>query len=93
MSLVKYWYNISYHSAIGMSPFEAMYGKSPRHLGLSMPSVAKAPGLEDWLQERKTMTALMKQHLSRASLQMKSQADKKGSERQFEVEDWMFLKL
>jgi hypothetical protein len=49
MSLAEYWYNTSYHSAIGMSSFEDMYGRSPRHFGLSVPNVAGAPGLEDWL--------------------------------------------
>jgi hypothetical protein len=39
------------------------------------------------------MTALIKQHLSRGSLQMKSQADKKRSDHQFEMGDWVFLKL
>jgi hypothetical protein len=55
-----------------MSPFEALYGRSPRSFGLSVPNVPKAHGLEEWLQERKTVTALIKQHLSCASLQMKS---------------------
>jgi hypothetical protein len=39
------------------------------------------------------MIALIKQHLSRASLQMKSQADKKRYDHQFEMGDWVFLKL
>jgi hypothetical protein len=55
-----------------MSLFEALYGRSPRSFGLSVPNVPKAHGLEEWLQERKTVTALIKQHLSCASLQMKS---------------------
>jgi hypothetical protein len=42
---------------------------------------------------RETIHALIKQHLSRASLQMKSQADKKRTERQFAVGDWVFLKI
>jgi hypothetical protein len=41
-----------------MSPFEAMYERPPSHLGLSVPNVPKAPGLEDWLKEWKAVTAL-----------------------------------
>jgi hypothetical protein len=93
LSLTEYWYNTSYHSAIGMSPFEAMYGRPPWHFGLSVPNVAKAPGLEDWLQERKSIIALIKQHLSHATLQMKSQAGKNRTEQQFAVGDWVCLKL
>lgn len=29
LSLAEYWYNSSYHSTIGRSPFEALYGHSP----------------------------------------------------------------
>jgi hypothetical protein len=39
------------------------------------------------------MTALIKQHLSRASLHMKSQADKKRTDGHFAVGDWVFLKI
>jgi hypothetical protein len=70
-----------------------MYGRPPRHFGLSVPSVTQTHGLRDWLQDRKTVTALIKQHLSRETMQMKCQADKKKAERQFAVGDWVFLKL
>ena len=37
LSSAEYWYNTSAHSAIGCSPFEALYGYAPHSLGL--PSV------------------------------------------------------
>jgi hypothetical protein len=30
LSLAAFWYNTSHHSAIGRSPFEALYGQLPR---------------------------------------------------------------
>ena len=33
--LAQFWYNSSPHSAIGMSPFKALYGHEPHHFGLS----------------------------------------------------------
>ncbi|WVZ48794.1 LOW QUALITY PROTEIN: hypothetical protein U9M48_000203 [Paspalum notatum var. saurae] len=34
LGLAEYWYNTSTHSAIGRSPFEALYGYPPRSLGI-----------------------------------------------------------
>jgi hypothetical protein len=51
------------------------------------------PDLDAWLAERDLMTRLLKQHLERVRQRMKRQADKKRSERTFEVGDMVFLKL
>lgn len=53
----------------------------------------ETPALDDWCQNREVMNALIKQHLMRARFRMKRQADKRRSERQFEVGDKVFLKL
>lgn len=45
------------------------------------------------LAERATMLGAVRQHLLRAQQRMKSQADKKQSERVFQVGDMVFLRL
>jgi hypothetical protein len=49
--------------------------------------------LDQWLQERSVMQDLVKQHLNRAQLRMKHQADKGRTEREFQEGDHVFLKI
>ena len=93
LSLAEFWYNTSCHSALGRSPFEVLYGHSPRHFGLDSASAISVPDLSDWLHEREVMQGLVKQHLLRAQERMKRQADKGRSKRCFNVGDSVFLKL
>ncbi|WVZ53784.1 LOW QUALITY PROTEIN: hypothetical protein U9M48_004680 [Paspalum notatum var. saurae] len=83
----EFSYNSSLHSAIGTSPFEALYGHSPRHFGVEPTHPAATGSLSEWLQEQALMTAVLKQHLHRAKQIMKKQSDKGRSERIFEVGD------
>jgi hypothetical protein len=93
MPLAEYWYNNCQHSAIGRSPFEALYGYSPHHFGISEVDAIHHKKLADWLKERQVMTSLIKQHLSRAKLRMNKQANKLRIERSFQVGELVFLKL
>jgi len=93
LPLAEFWYNASTHSAIGIFPFEALYGYPPRHFGQSALDAVTVPDLSVWLQDRAVMNDLILQHLSRAKERMKRQADKNRSERQFQVGDMVFLKM
>lgn len=92
LPLAEYWYNTSFHSALGRTPFELLYGYPPRTLGISVEDCGSAD-LETWLKERSTMVEVILQHLLRVQQQMKHQADKNRSERTFQVGDKVYLKL
>lgn len=89
ISLVEFWYNSSPHSTLGRSPFEVLYGFPPRHFGISSTTTSQSGDLNAWLDTRKLMHSLVKQHLLHAQARMKRQADKHRSERQFAIGDWL----
>jgi hypothetical protein len=90
LSLAAFCYNTTYHSAIGKSPFEVLYGYAPKHFGISAHS--QVAELEEWLQDREAMNKVIHHNLRRAQDKMKMQADNSRMERNFEG-DWVYLKL
>lgn len=77
LPLAKYWYNTGGHSALeGKSPFQVLYGHSPRHFGLTTADTCPVPDLQNWLEDRSLMLRLLQQHLDRVRARMKNQADK-----------------
>lgn len=90
--LAEYWYNTTWHSSLGFSPFSVLYGQHPRHFGISA-ETATSVNLTDWVQQKSMMIELIQQHLHHAQERMRVQANKSRSERQFSVGDWVYLKL
>lgn len=78
---------------MGKSPFEVLYNRSPRQLGLTPSDATPITDVQIWLEERSVMQELLRQHLERVRLRMKHQADKKRTERSFEVGEFVYLKL
>lgn len=93
LASAEFWYNTCQHSSLGMSPFQALYGYTPRYFGIDHRTDISHPDLEIWLTERELMNDVIKQHLNRAQQCMKDQVDKNRSEHQFKENDLVFLKL
>jgi hypothetical protein len=89
----EFWYNTTIHYALGRSPFQNLFGRQPRHFGLSTPKDTGDAKIDAWVKERELMVPLIRQHLARAQERMKMQADKHRSERTFQVGDNVYLHL
>jgi hypothetical protein len=72
LSLAEYWYNTSFHSALGHSPFEVLYFHSPNHFRLTAVDACVKFDLAAWLVDRSVMLDLVKPHLSRLNRVWKS---------------------
>lgn len=93
LSLCEFWYNNNWHSSLGKTPFQVIYGRKPRYFGITATDTVASGDIQEWLHERALVLDSVKQHLLRMQQRMKCQADKKRSERVFSVGDRIFLKL
>jgi hypothetical protein len=83
---------MSFHSALQLSPFEVLYGHSPRSFGITNDTQVHAPDIEQWLLECNLLQDVVRHHLHRAQQRMKSQVDKHHSEKEFGVGDKVYLR-
>lgn len=93
LSWAEWSYNTSFHSAIKMTPFEAVYGFASLVIATYEPGTTKVESVERCLKERTRILTLLKCNLEAAQCLMKVQADKKRTERAFEVGNWVYLRL
>lgn len=89
----EFWYNTSFHSSIGMTPFKVVYGREP-------PSVLKlskwqdvAVDVQDQLRDRDAILDILKFNLQKAQARTKHFADRKRTEVHLNIGEYVFVKL
>jgi len=93
LPLVEFTYNNSYHSSIGMAPYEALYGRRCRtSLCWYQDGEAFVLGLE-FLQETTSKVKLIQERMRVAQSRQKSYADKRRRPLEFEEGDHVFLRV
>jgi hypothetical protein len=93
LPLGEFWYNSSYHTALGCSPFKALYGYDPVFAAAPVLSEEKDQYVHDLLMEREHCSEILKSRLATAHNRMKIQADKRRSDRVFQEGKLFLLKL
>jgi hypothetical protein len=63
--LCEFWFNTNWHSSLGKSPFELLYGRQPRYFGITATSTIAPSDIQVWLRERELIIASVRQHLLR----------------------------
>jgi hypothetical protein len=76
LSLAELWYNSSYHSSLGCSPFKALYGTeanigTPSAIHLSTPV-----SVTELIEHREQHLQCLKEHMATAQNRMKHMADR-----------------
>ena len=89
----EFWYNSTYHSSLGCTPYNALYGQDPNVGQLAGQSVSMNPDVQTWLASQNEHTTLLKDHFARAQCKYKQFADRKRSDRQFVVGETVYLRL
>jgi hypothetical protein len=87
------WYNTTFHVSTGFTPFQVVYGRKPPVLVHFLEGETRVEAVAQELRDRDEALRQLKYNLQRAQEQMKYQADKKRKEVQFELGNWVFLKL
>jgi hypothetical protein len=76
-----------------MTPFEALYGRKPPTLVPYAPGSSKIDSLDELLTQKTMILKVLKENLTKARNRMTVQANRHRQDRQFEVGQWVYLKL
>lgn len=91
--LADFWYNTSYHTSLGCSPYKALYGHEPNYGTFLAELSSENSDVQQWIAENNSRQEELKEQLSKAQTRIKHYADQKRSERSFSVGDKAYLKL
>jgi hypothetical protein len=93
LPLAEFWYNTTFHSAIGMTPFEALYGRKPPNMVHYSAGQNSIESVDQLLTQKAQILRILKENLTRARNRMIQQANRHRQDKTFEEGDWVYLKL
>lgn len=93
LPMAEFCYNTSFHTSLGITPYEVVYGVKPVPLSMGNIQDMLIPAAQDTLQQRTQVVQVLRVNLNKAQQRMKYFADLKRTDRTLEVGDWVYLKL
>lgn len=89
----EFWFNTNYNVSIGQTPFQTLYGKEAPILPNYIEGSSSIDVLDRELNDREWALSIVKSNLIKAQNRMKLNADKHRQEIQFNIDDWVLVKL
>ncbi|XP_019236013.1 PREDICTED: uncharacterized protein LOC109216327 [Nicotiana attenuata] len=89
----EYWYNTSFQTSAGMTPFQALYGRDPPTLARYTQHSSSHELVEVYFLHRDEVLENLKGNLLQAQRRMKKFADRKRTEVTLQVRNWAYVKL
>ena len=93
LPLASFWFSTNFHTALKLSPLEALYAFPHPKLQAYVPGTTRVDAIDTLLQQRQDVLALLKGNLVVAQEKMRLQADKHCTARSLQVGDWVYLRL
>ncbi|KAD4888918.1 hypothetical protein E3N88_20991 [Mikania micrantha] len=93
LPLAEFCYSCNFHTPLGITLFQALYGYPPPIFVPYVPKDVRAAAVNELLCDREATIKLLRFSLTRAQNRMKQLADKRRSDREFRVGDYVYVKL
>ncbi|CAN0860162.1 Transposon Tf2-6 polyprotein [Linum grandiflorum] len=93
LAMAEWWYNTNFHTSLKITPFEALYGYPPSAFSVQNPLSTAVAAVEEKLQHQHQLISHLRDNLATAQNRQKQFADRRRTEREFQVGSWVYLKL
>ena len=87
------WYNTTFHSAIGMTPHQALDGYNPKLLPTYVLGLASADEVDNTILNRQQLQEQLHAHITTAQRRMKKYVDSRRTDKVYEVGQWVWAKF
>jgi translation initiation factor IF-1 len=91
--MAEWWYNTSFHTALKVTPFQALYGFPPPQVAYMFLIDDNTETAAEMLQNRQVANQIIKRNLQEAQNRMVHFANRNRSDRELLVGDMVYLKV
>jgi hypothetical protein len=93
LSLAKWCYSTTCHSATDLTPFQVTYGKPPPSIPTYLASSSRSEVVDSLITSREELDAYLKKKLVKIQQQMKLSPDQHRRDVSYKIGDWVYVKL